>query len=142
MAPATGMTRRETGVPQQRHASAPASTADETAMTGNDGSTDFDLALESNEVLAAMDDAAFTRAVTRCLASHRIFSAQQNNWASVRLAANLAPTLRGVAAEDAKRQDRATARAADAIADRADPDDPGVWRTSDPTAIRTSRPWW
>ena len=118
------MTRRETGVPQQRHASAPASTADETAMTGNDGSTDFDLALESNEVLAAMDDAAFTRAVTRCLASHRnIFSAQQNNWASVRLAANLAPTLRGVAAEDAKRQDRATARAADAIADRADPDD-------------------
>ena len=27
-------------------------------MTGNDGSTDFDLALESNEVLAAMDDAA------------------------------------------------------------------------------------
>ena len=95
-------------------------------MTGNDGSTDFDLALESNEVLAAMDDAAFTRAVTRCLASHRkIFSAQQNNWASVRLAANLAPTLRGVAAEDAKRQDRATARAADAIVDRADPDDPG-----------------
>ena len=119
-------------MPQQRHASAPASTADETAMTGNDGSTDFDLALESNEVLAAMDDAAFTRAVTRCLASHRkIFSAQQNNWASVRLAANLAPTLRGVAAEDAKRQDRATARAADAIADRADPDDPG-WVMSDP----------
>ena len=125
------MTRRETGVPQQRHASAPASTADETAMTGNDGSTDFDLALESNEVLVAMDDAAFKRAVTRCLASHRkIFSAQQNNWASVRLAANLAPILRGVAAEDAKRQDRATARAADAIVDRADPDDPG-WERSD-----------
>ena len=58
-------------MPQQRHASAPDSTADATAMTGNDGSTDFDLALESNEVLAAMDDAAFTRAVTRCLASHR-----------------------------------------------------------------------
>ena len=118
-------------MPQQRHASAPASTADETAMTGNDGSTDFDLALESNEVLVAMDDAAFKRAVTRCLASHRkIFSAQQNNWASVRLAANLAPILRGVAAEDAKRQDRATARAADAIVDRADPDDPG-WERSD-----------
>ena len=64
------MTRRETGVPQQRHASAPASTADETAMTGNDGSTDFDLALESNEVLAAMDDAAFTRAVTRLSLIH------------------------------------------------------------------------
>ena len=119
-------------MPQQRHASAPDSTADATAMTGNDGSTDFDLALESNEVLAAMDDAAFTRAVTRCLASHRkIFSAQQNNWASVRLAANLAPTLRGIAAEDAKRKDRATARAADAIADRADPDDPG-FEMSDP----------
>ena len=44
--------------------------------------------------------------------------------------ANLAPTLRGVAAEDAKRQDRATARAADAIVDRADPDDPG-WERSD-----------
>ena len=119
-------------MPQQRHASAPDSTADATAMTGNDGSTDFDLALESNEVLAAMDDDAFTRAVTRCLASHRkIFSAQQNNWASVRLAANLAPTLRGIAAEDAKRKDRATARAADAIADRSDPDDPG-FQFSDP----------
>ena len=47
----TGEKRGETGDPQL-----PASTADETATTGKDGSTGFDLALESNEALAAMDD--------------------------------------------------------------------------------------
>jgi [histone H3]-lysine27 N-trimethyltransferase EZH2 len=112
----TGEKRGETGDPQL-----PASTADETATTGKDGSTGFDLALESNEALAAMDDTAFTRAVTRCLASHRkIFSGQQHNWASVRLAANLPPTLRGVAAEDARRKARSSAGVADGIADRGD----------------------
>jgi histone-lysine N-methyltransferase EZH2 len=115
----TGEKRGETGDPQL-----PASTADETATTGKDGSTGFDLALESNEALAAMDDTAFTRAVTRCLASHRkIFSGQQHNWASVRLAANLPPTLRGVAAEDARRKARSSAGVADGIADRGDPRD-------------------
>ena len=132
----TGEKRGGTGDPQL-----PASTADETATTGKDGSTGFDLALESNEALAAMDDTAFTRAVTRCLASHRkIFSGQQHNWASVRLAANLPPTLRGVAAEDARRKARSSAGVADGIADRGDPE--GCIIPSDASlAAATVRRW-
>ena len=132
----TGEKRGETGDPQL-----PASTADETATTGKDGSTGFDLALESNEALAAMDDTAFTRAVTRCLASHRkIFSGQQHNWASVRLAANLPPTLRGVAAEDARRKARSSAGVADGIAVRGDPE--GCIIPSDASlAAATVRRW-
>ena len=56
---------------------------------------------ETPEVLAAMNDTDFARAVHRAVASHRkIFVNQERNWAAVRLRANLMPAR--VAAERAR----------------------------------------
>ena len=88
---------------------------------GNDGAGAVASSMdwETPEVLAAMNDADFARAVQRAVASHRkIFVHQERNWAAVRLRANLRTTR--VAAERARQglgaSGRARARAKLALA--------------------------
>ena len=79
---------------------------------GNDGAGAVASSMdwETPEVLAAMNDADFARAVQRAVASHRkIFVHQERNWAAVRLRANLRTTR--VAAERARQGLGASGRA-------------------------------